>query len=352
MTVSKLTITRSRLRLAVVPAVAAAALLLAGCTPAGGNTTSPSDAASGAPAVGAGKTNIVVIGGASDDSFFSSVKRGIDDATKVVESHGGKVSYLALANYNNLGPDVAKLIDTAAGQKPDAIAVPDWVPDSEDPSLQKAVAAGIKVFIYNAGGEEAAKKVGAVSYIGTDEYLAGVAGGEALGKAGAKKTVCVNTVPGAQNLEDRCRGVKDGLAKTGGTTTQLNLAGSNFGNQTAVSQAIKAALLKDSSVDGLATVGGSDGPAGLDALSGASAGKVKYVHFNVDSTILAAVKSGKALGAIDQQPYAQGFYTVSAAFQLAQWGVELPTKPILTGPLVVDKNNVDAAVAGAKAGVR
>ncbi|GAB3398389.1 sugar ABC transporter substrate-binding protein [Schumannella luteola] len=339
---------RRRALLAAVPVIAGLTVAaLAGCTSGGAGT------ATGTTDDDAKGVNIVIIGGASDDAFFSSIKRGVDDAKKVVESHGGKVTYLALKDYNNIGPDAAQLVKNALGQKPSLIAVPDWVPEAENPAIKSVVDAGIPVILYNAGGYEEAEKVGALTYIGTDEYLAGVAGGEALGKAGVKKNVCVNTVPGAQNLEDRCRGVADGLKKSGGESTQLSLAGSSYGNQTAVSQAIKAALQKDSDVDGLATVGGSDAAAALDALKQSGVGdKVKYVHFNVDSKILDAVKSGVAYATIDQQPYLQGFYAVSAGFQYVTYGLDTPTKPILTGPLVVDKDNVDKAVSGAKAGVR
>jgi simple sugar transport system substrate-binding protein len=341
--------TRRRLLAIAAPALAAM-VALAGCTPGGANPNATSGGGSGD---GASGVNIVVIGGASDDSFFSSIKRGVDDATRSVEANGGKVTYLALQNYNNLGPDVAQLIKNALGQDPSAVLVPNWVPEAEDPALKEVIDAGIPVIIYNAGGIEAAENVGALTYIGTDEYLAGVAGGETLGDAGVTKNLCVNTVPGAQNLEDRCRGVADGLAKSGGTSEQLALPASSFGNQTAVTQAIKAALQQDSSVNGLSTVGGSDSAAALDALDQAGAsGKVQYVHFSLDSRMLQAIKDAKALGAIDQQPYAQGFYSVSAAFQYVAYGVELPTKPILTGPLVIDVDNVDKAISGTEEGVR
>jgi simple sugar transport system substrate-binding protein len=330
--------------------LAVGAFALTACTPGG---ESPDAASTGGGPAADSDVNIVVIGGASDDSFFSAVKRGVDDATRVVEANGGKVTYLALANYNNLGPDAAQLAKNALGQNPSVVAIPDWVPEAEEPAIEEIIDSGVPVIIYNSGGMEAAERVGALSYIGTDEYLAGVAGGERLGEAGVKNNLCVNTVPGAQNLEDRCRGVADGLAESGGTSTQLALAGSNYGNQTAVAQAIKAALQQDSSIDGLSTVGGSDSAAALDALNQAgSAGTVSYVHFNVDTNTLKAVQDGIALAAIDQQPYAQGYYTVSSAFQYANWGIELPTKPILTGPLVIDAENVDLAISGAEAGVR
>jgi simple sugar transport system substrate-binding protein len=43
---------------------------------------------------------------------------------------------------------------------------------------------------------------------------------------------------------------------------------------------------------------------------------------------------------------------VSALYGYIRWGLELPQKPILTGPAVISKDNVESAIAGAKAGVR
>ena len=71
--------------------------------------------------------NIFVVGGSADDPFWSIVKRGADDAGKVVEAQGGSVTWLGPLNYDNLGPDAADLIRTALSQNPDAIVGPDWV---------------------------------------------------------------------------------------------------------------------------------------------------------------------------------------------------------------------------------
>ena len=35
-----------------------------------------------------------------------------------------------------------------------------------------------------------------------------------------------------------------------------------------------------------------------------------------------------------------------------RYGIELPQKPLLTGPAIISADNVDTAIAGAKAGVR
>lgn len=52
---------------------------------------------------------IFVIGGKPDDPFWSIVKRGAEDAGKVVQAEGGSVTWLGPQNYDNLGVDAAEL---------------------------------------------------------------------------------------------------------------------------------------------------------------------------------------------------------------------------------------------------
>src|ERR1700734_1348392 len=59
---------------------------------------------------------IFVIGGKPDDPFWSKVKKGADDAGLVAKATGGSVTWLGTGNYDNLGPDAAKLIRTALAQ--------------------------------------------------------------------------------------------------------------------------------------------------------------------------------------------------------------------------------------------
>ncbi len=62
----------------------------------------------------------------------------------------------------------------------------------------------------NAGGADKARELGAINYVGSDEYVAGVAGGEYFGNGGQKNVLCINTLPGTANIEARCKGVIDG----------------------------------------------------------------------------------------------------------------------------------------------
>ncbi len=309
-------------------------------------------AAASSAALAAGP-RIFVIGGKADDPFWSKVKKGADDAALVVKASGGSVTWLGPQNYDNLGPDAAKLIRTALSQKPDAIVGPDWVPEAMDAAFKEVVAAGVPLIIYNSGGMDAVKRLGAQNYVGNEEYPAGVGGGEYFGTHGAKNVLCVNTLPGANNTEARCKGIADGIAKNGGKSTQLPLPSSNFGNPTAVAQAIKAALQKDKAIDGVITI--SAGDANSAATGIAQAGLVKQVKlaaFDMDSTNLQRIKDGTQLFCIDQQPYLQGYLAVSMLNGYVQYGLKVATSPILTGPGIVDASNVAATLAGAAAGAR
>src|ERR1700741_697478 len=124
---------------------------------------------------------IFVIGGKPDDPFWSKVKKGADEAGKIAELSGGSVTWLGPQKYNNLGPDAAKLIRTALSQSPSAIVGPDWVPEAMDDAFKEVVAAGVPLIIYNSGGMDAAKRLGALNYVGNEEYPAGLGGGGDFG---------------------------------------------------------------------------------------------------------------------------------------------------------------------------
>jgi len=296
---------------------------------------------------------IFVIGGKPDDPFWSKVKKGADDAGLVAQANGGSVTWLGPQNYDNLGPDAAKLIRTALSQHPDAIVGPDWVPEAMDDAFKEVVAAKVPLIIYNSGGMDAAKRLGALNFVGNEEYTAGLGGGEYFGSHGVKNVLCVNTLPGATNTEARCKGIADGIAKSGGKSSQLPLPSSSFGNPTAVAQAIKAALLKDTTVDGAVTISAGDANSAANAIGQAGVGdKVQLASFDMDETGLDRIKDGSQLFVIDQQPYLQGYIAVSLLNGFVNYGLDLPTKPILTGPGIVNKDNVDTTIAGAQAGAR
>lgn len=297
--------------------------------------------------------DIAVVGGKTDDPFWSKIKKGVDDSRFVVEANGGKVTYLQLQTYDNLGPDAAGLVRTAISQGVTGLVVPNWVPEAEDEAIKAAADSGIKIILMNAGSLDKAKELGAINYVGSDEYLAGIAGGEYFGKSGQKNVLCVNTLPGSANQEARCKGVIDGITKAGGTGKQLPLPATSFGDPTAIAEAIKATLTQDGSIDGVITIGAGDADAAASGIQ--QAGKVESVKlgsFDFNEAGLDRIKNSAQLFAVDQQPYLQSLLSVSLLASHIDFGTDLPVKPVLTGPGIVDASNIELTLSGVSKGAR
>jgi simple sugar transport system substrate-binding protein len=296
---------------------------------------------------------IFVVGGKPDDPFWGVVKKGAEDAGLVVAAQGGSVTWLGPQNYDNLGVDAAELIRQAIDQGATGIVAPDWVPEAMDPAFAAVKEAGIPFIVYNAGGLEAADRLGAMNYVGAVDYLGGVAGGEFAATHGAKNGVCVNSLPGAANIEDYCRGYVDGLTKGGAAGSVLPMPATAEGNVTAVAEAVKAHLLQNPTIDAVFTTANLDAiGAGQAIQQSGKGGAVQLCGINFDEAILAQIKAGVQNCAIDQQGYQQGFYAVSILNGWINYGVSIPTREILTGPGVVDAGNIEAVLAGASVGKR
>lgn len=296
--------------------------------------------------------DIAVIAGSAQDAFFNIVKKGVDDAALVVEANGGKVSYMTVPNYDNFGPDLVNLINTAVSQNVQGIAIPIWVPDAQVPALQEAAKKGIKIMMYNSGADNK-EKVRGINYFGSDEKVAGVAGGEYMAKNGAKKVLCVIHVPGAVNLETRCNGVEEGATANGAEVIRLPLPASLDSNAAGTAEAIKAELLRDPSIDAVMTLGSPVADAAAMAIQQAGVGdKVKLGTFDMSAAILNRIKDGTQAMAIDQQPYAQSFLATTMLAANIDFGIDLATDPVLTGPAIVDSSNIDAALNGVSKGAR
>lgn len=304
-----------------------------------------------APMANAAK--IAVVGGKADDLFWNKIKKGMDDACLAVTANGGSCNYLQLQTYDNLGADAAQLIRTAISQGVDGIVIPNWVPEAQDPAIKEALEKGIKVILINAGNGAKAKELGAINYVGNDEYEAGLAAGAYYAKNGQKNVICINTVPGAANLEARCKGVADGAAGAGSKATQLPLPASSFGDPTAVAEAIKATLLKDDTIDGAITISAGDADSAATGIEQAGkTGKVILGSFDFNQSGLDRIKAGTQGFAVDQQPYLQSNIGVNLLAAHIDFGNLLPTFPVLTGPGIVDKSNIEPTLKGVAAGAR
>jgi simple sugar transport system substrate-binding protein len=270
----------------------------------------------------------------------------------MVKANGGTVNFMQTQNYDNFGPDLASLIEQAVAQGAKGIAIPNWLPESETPALKAARDKGVVIISFNAGQSEM-DNYGSLNYFGSDEYLAGVEGGKYLASHGAKKILCHIQNPGAVNLETRCKGVQDGAKKAGADTFILRVPANLDQDMNGTSEAIKSELIADPSIDAVITLAAWAADAAASSIDQQSkTGKIQLGTFDMSASVLDRISKGTQTFAIDQQPYLQGFLATSMLFANLKFGTAIATKPVLTGPAIVDKTNVASAIEGVKLGAR
>lgn len=296
--------------------------------------------------------DIAVIAGSIEDGFFNLIKKGVDDAALVVEANGGSVNYLRTPNYDNFGPDLVNLINQAVAQGVDGIAIPVWVPEAQVPALQSAAEQGIKIMMYNSG-LDVKNDISAINYFGSDEFVAGEAGGRYMAEQGAAKILCHIHTPGAVNHEARCGGVEKGGTEAGAEVVILRTPANLDGDITGLAEAIKSELVADQSFDAVISLSASSADASTNAVQQIGAGeRVMVGAFDLSEAALNRIQAGTQKMAIDQLPYLQGFLATSMLAAHIDFGTELATDPVLTGPAIVDASNIDTALAGVSAGAR
>jgi len=322
-------IDRSRRAFRVLAVVAAASAALAACSSGGGAPAQSGGApASGAPnTAGTNLTFAMITHEQAGDTFWDKIRAGAEDAAK---AHGITLNY----SNNENGPEQATLVQNAIDSKVSGIAVTLSNADAVIPVTQKAVAAGIPVVAFNQGITDY-KKAGAKMYFGSDETLAGKTIGVKLTQEDASgKTLCVIQAQGSVALEARCAGVKSGY----GNTENLQVNGADLPS---VQQTIQAKLAEDKSITNIVALGAPIATAALQAQQSAGS-TARVVTFDMSPDVAQAIKDGKIEFAIDQQPYVQGYQSVTMLWMNITNGNDLGGGgPVLTGPSIVDKTNID-----------
>lgn len=274
---------------------------------------------------------------APGDTFWDIVRKGAQDAAK---KDNVRLQYTASPE----GSQQANLVQQAIDKKVDGIAVTMAKPDALAPVLKKAKRAGIPVTVVNGGLDEW-RSVGALSYYGQDERIAGQQAGDRLKREGAKKPLCVIHEQGNVGHESRCAGVKDRVPGT-------KVLYVNGKTPSDVQTKITAALQQDKSIDDVVTLGGPFAMIAVKAKqqTGSSA---KVVTFDTSDDVLSAIKGKQIAWAVDQQPYLQGYLSVDQLWLYKTNGNVIGGgKPVLTGPTFVDAGNAADVQKYAKSGRR
>ena len=311
-------------RLAVPAALVLILCLLAACS-SQGTASSQVNFPSGARI-----TVAMVTHGQGFDPFWALVEKGAQTAAT---QFNVKLEY---RSPNTTNPQAqAAMITQAAAQKPAAMVVTIPDPAVLARPIRQVSSAGIPVVVVNVG-DGVYQSVGALTFVGQPDYLAGEQAGKAMAAAGVRKALCV--IHEAQNtaLIDRCAGFTKQLSASGGSAQTLHVNGAQLHQaQTAIEQALK----RDPSINGVLATG----ILGFQAAGGAlhtlnDFGRVKFSTFDVSRADLTAVQNGQLLFVIDQQPFLEGYTAVQVAAFEVRYG-EHPYQPIYTGPSFITKAN-------------
>ena len=333
------------------------ALVVSAC----GSTASP--APSGAAAAGACTYKFAIITHGDNGGFWSIVYKGAKDAAAttgctLTTVYGSQQQGQAQPDDNLENA----AIQDAINQKVDGIAVSDHNPSLMNPTIAKAVAAGIPVVLINAGCDDAdIAASGATTCVGQPEAFAGKQAGARLMAEKADNVLCVIHQSG-QNLLDRCNGVAQALgtgdtcstsaapASGPGCTELLLSTPSAANNPSASAKEVTAYLQAHPGINAIMALNNQIAQGIQTALPSGST--IKLATFDLNAWVISAVKAGTVDFSVDQQQYLQGYLPV-LFLQLykSHFGATVGGgSTVPTGPRLVDKNNASKVEAAAAAG--
>ncbi|WP_370943496.1 sugar ABC transporter substrate-binding protein [Amycolatopsis sp. cg5] len=314
----------------------AAGLVLTACSGPTADKPATTGAAD-APAQGGDLRIAVITHGSAGDAFWNVVKNGSEAAGKQL---GVKVEY----NSDGDPGAQSKLIDNAVAQKVGGLVVSMANPEALKTSIQNAVKAGIPVITINSG-EDRSAEFGALAHVGQSEGLAGQGAGQRLKAAGKTKLLCVIHEAGNVGQNQRCDGAKQSFGDVQTLQVDIN-------NPTDAQARLKAALQSDPSIDAVLALNSQVAAGAVTAAKGANS-KAQVATFDLNADVVAAIKDGSILFAVDQQQYEQGYLPI-VFLKLYKDNANTigGGKPVQTGPGFVDKSNVDAIAPYAQRGTR
>lgn len=299
-------------------------LAMLGC--AGGG---PSDA-------GPAKVRVAIVtNGASP--FWEPMKVGAERAAAEL----GCEVIIQHPNPANSGVQIT-LLDNMVSQGVDGIALSPLDQDAVSDVVRKAMNAGIPVICMDSD----APATGRLAYIGTINYKAGVAAGEATRRVfpeGAKLVAQVGNLT-AQNARDRLAGFQDAVAGSG--IEILETLTDDIQSRKAQSNA-ETALQKYPELSGFLCLYSYNAPAAARALESAGkVGQVRIIGFDAEPQTLQYLEKGVIDVCIGQKPYEFGKRSVELLYRIKTEGreavlAELPEDGVIdTGVDVITPDNL------------
>ena len=279
--------------------------------------------------------------GGPGNPFWNVVIKGMEDAA---ERYNVDVQWLSNPTFSI--EDMTDFLDDAIANKVNGIGITCPDPEAIRESVERAHAAGIPVIVLNTADPNAGSDNALPTqfYVGASEYLGGQSNAKAVlaeaEKRGiaVRRAVCPIQELGHSGLEARFAGFSSIFEERGIAVDGLTI--SNDVEQS--SGLLRDYFLGHPETNAIATLG----PLPADAFyllleeEGKEPGEILHVTHDTSTAIFDHIRSGYTVQAVDQQPYLQGYLTVSFLYLNNAYGLTL-AQDVLTGPFAINAANVD-----------
>lgn len=274
--------------------------------------------------------------------YWKRALKGYEDAADAL---GVSIEYRGATRHD--AQEQRLVLEQAIARKPAGIAISAIDPYSLLPGINKAVAAGIPVVLFDAGSPGSK----AYSFLGTDNYHAGVTAADTmarlLGKAG---NVGIITIRGQQNHTERTQGFRDTM-RTRYPGVKVVAVADGRGDPATVRETA-ARMMRDNA--GLVGIFVTDAEGGIGTgeavLNAQRVGSVKIVSFDANKATLDMIRDGTISASIAQGTWNMGYWSLQFLFHLhhgltvpapssSEQNAPLPVK-VDTGTSVITKANV------------
>ena len=279
-----------------------------------------------------GERFVVVTHAPDSDPWWNVVKNAVKEASERMDVN---VSYQNPTS-GDLA-DMARIVEQSIASNPDGIIVTIADFDVLKPTLLKARKKGIPVITINSGTEQQSEKLGALMHVGQPEYQAGYAAGQRAASQGVKSFVCVNHYITNPASVERCRGYADAIG------ADLNKSMLDASQDPARIEAkVQSYLRRNHKIDGILTLGPTSAAPTLRVINKMRlGGKIHFATFDLSDEIAQSIESGIIAFALDQQPYLQGFLSVTGMTLYVRYGLN-PSNNIHTGPAFITQENLSS----------
>jgi ribose transport system substrate-binding protein len=296
------------------------------------------------PALGAKTLTFAVVPKAINNPFFNFVRDGCQAEAKKL---GVACDYTG-PTVTEIQPQIA-VLEGLIQRHVDGLAISAVDGQAVIPVIKKATAAGIPVVMFDS---DAAPGSGRLAFIGTNNYRGGLALGKAFAQAlpnGGTYAIITGGL-GAPNLNERIKGVHDGLTQAGVASKFHEVSGSPFPCNDDINrsvQLIEQAITAHPDLSGIVAVGGwplfapeAFKQALKPKAEAMKAGTFAFVSFDTLRSELELLKAGYVSTLVGQRPYQMGADSVLALYNYVTKKVK-PKDPIDTGLDIVTAANVD-----------